>query len=149
MGMGLVTKSQVPTSDAWPADSCSSPEVDGYGVALLVECINHKAIQINTSCRDARILIDKDDGTARDALKAEFPQFDIVVANILYGTSSPLIAKLVFGNYSFLSAAPVIAERICAEVVKVTLNSIEDDNDERIEEVDEKKERESDGEEYG
>ncbi|KAI3861636.1 hypothetical protein MKW98_000588 [Papaver atlanticum] len=63
MGMDLVTKSEVPTSDAWPADSCSSPGIDGYGIALLVECINHKAIPINTSCRDARILIDKDDGT--------------------------------------------------------------------------------------
>ncbi|KAI3870464.1 hypothetical protein MKW92_012591 [Papaver armeniacum] len=40
MGMDLVTKSEVPASDAWPADSCSSPEIDGYGVALLVECIN-------------------------------------------------------------------------------------------------------------
>lgn len=32
----------------------------------------------------------------KDALKAHFPPFDIVVANIPYGISSPLIAKLLF-----------------------------------------------------
>ncbi|MCL7036124.1 hypothetical protein MKW94_026248 [Papaver nudicaule] len=39
-----------------------------------------------------------------DALKSEFPRFDLVVANIPYGISSPLIAKLVFGDYAFRSA---------------------------------------------
>ncbi|KAI3977933.1 hypothetical protein MKX01_034933 [Papaver californicum] len=39
-----------------------------------------------------------------DKINAEFPQFDIVVANIPYGISSPLTAKLVFGHYSFRSA---------------------------------------------
>ncbi|KAG5225187.1 adenosine dimethyl transferase [Salix suchowensis] len=33
-----------------------------------------------------------------DALKAEFPKFDLVVANIPYGISSPLVAKLVYGK---------------------------------------------------
>ncbi|KAI3989191.1 hypothetical protein MKX01_033227 [Papaver californicum] len=47
---------------------------------------------------------DKINVVSGDALKAEFPQFDIVVANIPYGISSPLIAKLVFGDYSFRSA---------------------------------------------
>lgn len=47
---------------------------------------------------------DKINVISGDALKAEFPQFDIVVANIPYGISSPLIAKLVFGDYSFRSA---------------------------------------------
>ncbi|CAI9754205.1 unnamed protein product [Fraxinus pennsylvanica] len=32
-----------------------------------------------------------------DALKTEFPEFNLVVANIPYGISSPLLAKLVFG----------------------------------------------------
>lgn len=32
-----------------------------------------------------------------DALRAEFPQFNLVVANIPYGISSPLLAKLVYG----------------------------------------------------
>lgn len=40
----------------------------------------------------------------KDALKMDFPQFDLIVANIPYGISSPLIAKIVFGNNSFRSA---------------------------------------------
>ncbi|KAI4330282.1 hypothetical protein MLD38_028582 [Melastoma candidum] len=40
----------------------------------------------------------------KDALKVEFPQFDIVVANIPYGISSPLIFKLVYGESRFRSA---------------------------------------------
>lgn len=32
-----------------------------------------------------------------DALKTEFPQFNLVVANIPYNISSPLLAKLVYG----------------------------------------------------
>ncbi|KZV25958.1 putative dimethyladenosine transferase [Dorcoceras hygrometricum] len=32
-----------------------------------------------------------------DALKTDFPEFNLVVANIPYGISSPLLAKLVFG----------------------------------------------------
>lgn len=32
-----------------------------------------------------------------DALKTEFPQFNLVVANIPYNISSPLIAKIVYG----------------------------------------------------
>ncbi|KAI3843166.1 hypothetical protein MKX03_026956 [Papaver bracteatum] len=47
---------------------------------------------------------DKINVISGDALKAEFPRFDIVVANIPYGISSPLIAKLVFGDYWFRSA---------------------------------------------
>nr|XP_043617886.1 ribosomal RNA small subunit methyltransferase, mitochondrial [Erigeron canadensis]XP_043617887.1 ribosomal RNA small subunit methyltransferase, mitochondrial [Erigeron canadensis] len=40
----------------------------------------------------------------KDALKVDFPDFDLVVANIPYGISSPLVAKLVFGGYKFRSA---------------------------------------------
>lgn len=40
----------------------------------------------------------------KDALKTDFPQFDLVVANIPYGISSPLVAKLVFGKNPFRSA---------------------------------------------
>ncbi|XP_057530416.1 ribosomal RNA small subunit methyltransferase, mitochondrial [Amaranthus tricolor] len=39
-----------------------------------------------------------------DAMKTEFPHFDLVVANIPYGISSPLIAKLLFRCSSFRSA---------------------------------------------
>ncbi|XP_010484657.1 PREDICTED: ribosomal RNA small subunit methyltransferase, mitochondrial-like [Camelina sativa] len=40
----------------------------------------------------------------KDVLKTEFPQFDLVVANIPYNISSPLVAKLVYGSNTFRSA---------------------------------------------
>lgn len=39
-----------------------------------------------------------------DALKTQFPEFDLCVANIPYGISSPLLAKLIFSGHSFRSA---------------------------------------------
>ncbi|XP_010465622.1 PREDICTED: ribosomal RNA small subunit methyltransferase, mitochondrial [Camelina sativa] len=40
----------------------------------------------------------------KDVLKTEFPKFDLVVANIPYNISSPLVAKLVYGSNTFRSA---------------------------------------------
>ncbi|CAE6264260.1 unnamed protein product [Arabidopsis arenosa] len=40
----------------------------------------------------------------KDVLKTEFPPFDLVVANIPYNISSPLVAKLVYGSNTFRSA---------------------------------------------
>ncbi|KFK28308.1 hypothetical protein AALP_AA8G499600 [Arabis alpina] len=40
----------------------------------------------------------------KDVLKTDFPEFDLVVANIPYNISSPLIAKLVYGSNTFRSA---------------------------------------------
>lgn len=40
----------------------------------------------------------------KDALKAEFPPFDLIVANIPYGISSPLVVKLVYGPNRFRNA---------------------------------------------
>ncbi|KAK4772028.1 hypothetical protein SAY86_013803 [Trapa natans] len=40
----------------------------------------------------------------KDALKAEFPPFDLLVANIPYGISSPLLVKLVYGPNRFRNA---------------------------------------------
>lgn len=37
-------------------------------------------------------------------MKMQFPYFNICVANIPYGISSPLIAKLIFGPYQFRTA---------------------------------------------
>lgn len=56
---------------------------------------------------------------SKDALKTEFPQFDLVVANIPYGISSPLIAKLVFVAKQFRSATLLLqkefAQRLLAK----------------------------------
>ncbi|KAI3870465.1 hypothetical protein MKW92_012592 [Papaver armeniacum] len=67
-----------------------------YLMLLMIEILNKRVSEHGFE--------DKINVISGDALKAEFPQFDIVVANIPYGISSPLIAKLVFGDYSFRSA---------------------------------------------
>ncbi|KAL8151995.1 hypothetical protein V2J09_021803 [Rumex salicifolius] len=53
----------------------------------------------------------------QDALKAEFPHFDIVVANIPYGISSPLIAKLVFGARTFRSATLLLQKEFARRLM--------------------------------
>ncbi|WZZ72945.1 hypothetical protein YC2023_084315 [Brassica napus] len=40
----------------------------------------------------------------KDVLKTDFPEFDLVVANIPYNISSPLVAKLVYGSNTFRTA---------------------------------------------
>ncbi|KAI3726525.1 hypothetical protein L1987_66323 [Smallanthus sonchifolius] len=53
----------------------------------------------------------------KDALKADFPDFDLVVANIPYGISSPLVAKLVFGGYSFRSATLLLQKEFATRLL--------------------------------
>lgn len=53
----------------------------------------------------------------KDALKAEFPQFDIVVANIPYGISSPLVAKLVYGTNPFRSATLLLQKEFARRLL--------------------------------
>ncbi|GJN11674.1 hypothetical protein PR202_ga29882 [Eleusine coracana subsp. coracana] len=43
-----------------------------------------------------------------DAMRVEFPKFDACVANIPYGISSPLVAKLLFGPHQFRTATLVV-----------------------------------------
>ncbi|CAN6909400.1 unnamed protein product [Brassica oleracea] len=40
----------------------------------------------------------------KDVLKTDFPEFDLVVANIPYNISSPLVGKLVYGSNTFRTA---------------------------------------------
>lgn len=55
----------------------------------------------------------------KDALRTQFPHFDLVVANIPYGISSPLVIKLVYGATPFRSATLLLqkefARRLLAE----------------------------------
>ncbi|GMI68175.1 adenosine dimethyl transferase 1B [Hibiscus trionum] len=53
----------------------------------------------------------------KDAMKAEFPQFDLVVANIPYGISSPLIAKLVYGGNPFRSATLLLQKEFARRLL--------------------------------
>ncbi|KAG6594800.1 Ribosomal RNA small subunit methyltransferase, mitochondrial, partial [Cucurbita argyrosperma subsp. sororia] len=52
-----------------------------------------------------------------DALKCEFPRFDLVVANIPYGISSPLVAKLVYGAIPFRSATLLLQKEFARRLL--------------------------------
>ncbi|KAH7566339.1 hypothetical protein JRO89_XS08G0140200 [Xanthoceras sorbifolium] len=53
----------------------------------------------------------------KDALKTEFPRFDLVVANIPYGISSPLVAKLVYGANRFRSATLLLQKEFARRLL--------------------------------
>jgi 18S rRNA (adenine1779-N6/adenine1780-N6)-dimethyltransferase len=53
----------------------------------------------------------------KDALKTEFPQFDLVVANIPYGISSPLVAKLAYGASPFRSATLLLQKEFARRLL--------------------------------
>ncbi|KAA8544390.1 hypothetical protein F0562_022402 [Nyssa sinensis] len=53
----------------------------------------------------------------KDALKTEFPPFDLVVANIPYGISSPLLAKLLFGENPFRSATLLLQKEFARRLL--------------------------------
>lgn len=53
----------------------------------------------------------------KDALKTQFPQFDLVVANIPYGISSPLVAKLVYGANPFRSATLLLQKEFARRLL--------------------------------
>ncbi|XP_047062470.1 ribosomal RNA small subunit methyltransferase, mitochondrial-like [Lolium rigidum] len=54
-----------------------------------------------------------------DAVEADFPEFDVCVANIPYGISSPLIAKLLFGAYRFRTATLLLQKEFAQRLVAV------------------------------
>ncbi|KAL0543384.1 hypothetical protein IC582_018480 [Cucumis melo] len=53
----------------------------------------------------------------QDALKCELPHFDLVVANIPYGISSPLVAKLVYGTIPFRSATLLLQKEFARRLL--------------------------------
>ena len=53
----------------------------------------------------------------KDALRTEFPQFDLVVANIPYSISSPLVAKLVYGSNPFRSATLLLQKEFARRLL--------------------------------
>ncbi|KAE9612960.1 hypothetical protein Lal_00027710 [Lupinus albus] len=52
-----------------------------------------------------------------DALRTKFPHFDIVVANIPYGISSPLVIKLVYGAIRFRSATLMLQKEFATRLL--------------------------------
>ncbi|XP_075106058.1 ribosomal RNA small subunit methyltransferase, mitochondrial-like [Nicotiana tabacum] len=53
----------------------------------------------------------------QDALKTEFPEFDLLVANIPYGISSPLVAKLVFGKNPYRSGTLLLQKEFARRLL--------------------------------
>lgn len=53
----------------------------------------------------------------KDALRTEFPPFDLVVANIPYGISSPLIIKLIYGTIPFRSATLLLQKEFARRLL--------------------------------
>nr|KYP66908.1 putative dimethyladenosine transferase [Cajanus cajan] len=52
-----------------------------------------------------------------DAMRTQFPRFDIVVANIPYGISSPLVIKLVYGATPFRSATLLLQKEFARRLL--------------------------------
>ncbi|XP_022752150.1 ribosomal RNA small subunit methyltransferase, mitochondrial [Durio zibethinus] len=80
-------------------------EIDKRMVDILHKRVSEKGLQdrIHVICKDA--------------MKAEFPQFDLVVANIPYGISSPLVAKLVYGGNPFRSATLLLQKEFARRLL--------------------------------
>ncbi|XP_057762559.1 ribosomal RNA small subunit methyltransferase, mitochondrial [Arachis stenosperma] len=53
----------------------------------------------------------------KDALRIRFPHFDLVVANIPYGISSPLLMKLVYGASPFRSATLLLQKEFAGRLL--------------------------------
>ncbi|MED6172766.1 Ribosomal RNA small subunit methyltransferase, mitochondrial [Stylosanthes scabra] len=53
----------------------------------------------------------------KDALRTQFPHFDLVVANIPYGISSPLLMKLVYGATPFRSATLLLQKEFAGRLL--------------------------------
>ncbi|XWS33810.1 hypothetical protein CRYUN_Cryun22dG0114800 [Craigia yunnanensis] len=80
-------------------------EIDKRMVDVLRERVSEKGLQ------------DRLHVICKDAMKAEFPQFDLVVANIPYGISSPLVAKLVYGGNPFRSATLLLQKEFARRLL--------------------------------
>ncbi|TVU38976.1 hypothetical protein EJB05_12373, partial [Eragrostis curvula] len=79
--------------------------------------IDTRMVEAVTARAAALGLADKLTVITGDAVEVEFPQFDVCVANIPYGISSPLIAKLLFGPYRFRTATLLLQKEFARRLV--------------------------------
>ncbi|CAL5062594.1 unnamed protein product [Urochloa decumbens] len=79
--------------------------------------IDPRMVEAVTARAAALGLADKLTVIAGDAVEVEFPEFDVCVANIPYGISSPLIAKLLFGAYRFRTATLLLQKEFARRLV--------------------------------
>ncbi|KAL3525337.1 hypothetical protein ACH5RR_013709 [Cinchona calisaya] len=81
--------------------------------------IDKRMVEILHKKASERGFADRLNVILEDALKVDFPPFDLVVANIPYGISSRLVAKFVFGVSKFRSATLLLqkefAKRLLAD----------------------------------
>ncbi|CAK9157087.1 unnamed protein product [Ilex paraguariensis] len=131
MGQHILTNprvlhSIVQKSDVRPTDTVLEigPGTGNLTLKLLEKAEKVIAVEIDKRMVDVlhqraaeQGLADKLTVISKDALKTEFPQFDLVVANIPYGISSPLVAKLVFGVNPFRSATLLLQKEFAKRLL--------------------------------
>ncbi|CAJ1930297.1 unnamed protein product [Sphenostylis stenocarpa] len=79
--------------------------------------IDHRMVQVLEKRVLQRGFINKLRVIERDAMKAPFPRFDLVVANIPYQISSPLMIKLVYGPTPFRSATLLLQKEFARRLM--------------------------------
>ncbi|CAH9139712.1 unnamed protein product [Cuscuta epithymum] len=79
--------------------------------------VDKRMIEILNKRATEHCLRDKLTIVCQDALKTEFPRFDLMVANIPYGISSPLIAKVVFGTNAYRSATLLLQKEFARRLL--------------------------------
>ncbi|KAM0874183.1 hypothetical protein ACQ4PT_037646 [Festuca glaucescens] len=92
---------------ASPVDRVTAVEID----PRMVEAVTARAAALELA---QRLTVIHD-----DAVEAGFPEFNVCVANIPYGISSPLIAKLLFGTYRFRTAKLLLQKEFAQRLVAV------------------------------
>ncbi|XP_074294209.1 ribosomal RNA small subunit methyltransferase, mitochondrial-like [Silene latifolia] len=130
-GQHLLTSTRVldaivKKSDIKPTDTVLEigPGTGNLTLRLLEAAENVVAVEIDLRMAEALVKRVADCGLEdrltlirEDALKTEYPKFDLVVANIPYNISSPLIAKLLFGTWSFRSATLLLQKEFARRLV--------------------------------
>ncbi|MCD7462030.1 Ribosomal RNA small subunit methyltransferase, mitochondrial [Datura stramonium] len=79
--------------------------------------IDKRMVEILHNRVSERGLQDRLTVICQDALKTEFPRFDLMVANIPYGISSPLVAKLVYGKNSYRSGTLLLQKEFARRLL--------------------------------
>uniref|UniRef100_A0ACD5U7D2 Uncharacterized protein n=2 Tax=Avena sativa TaxID=4498 RepID=A0ACD5U7D2_AVESA len=92
---------------ASPVESVAAVEID----PRMVEAVTARAAALDLAQKLTVI--------HGDAVETDFPEFNVCVANIPYGISSPLIAKLLFGTYQFRTATLLLQKEFAQRLVAV------------------------------
>ncbi|CAK8539945.1 unnamed protein product [Lathyrus sativus] len=79
--------------------------------------LDHRMVHILENRATKRGLRSKLRVITKDALRTEFPPFDLVVANIPYGISSPLIIKLIYETIPFRSATLLLQKEFARRLL--------------------------------